>query len=374
VWEEIPYIAMEYLEGEDLNARLERVVRLPHPQTVRIVSQVAKGLTRAHAAGIVHRDLKPENIFLAKDGDDEVAKVLDFGIAKRSQTSLSEAGTKTGSLMGTPFYMSPEQARGVKSIDHRSDLFSLAIIAYQCVTGKLPFYSEGLGDVLAQIMYEPIPVPSQQGLQVPAGFDAWWHRAAARPVEARFQSAKDLADSLALALGIHNTVDIPMLEPRPVQLSSPDVPPSMERIMAPTQLAVPRPVEHRTIDRPFVRTFDPTPAPSFLRRKNAVMMGAGGAALLLAIGLVVFGSRKSASGAGQPTAFAQGAVDNAALVGSLPTPAPTVQETAPPDSPKADDVAGRATPVSSAGTPASAVPRRKGKAPKGPGPKRDYGI
>jgi hypothetical protein len=165
-----------------------------------------------------------------------------------------------------------------------------------------------------------------------------------------------------------------MLEPRPVQLSSPEVPPSMERIMAPTQLAVPRPAEHRTIDRPFVRTFDPTPAPSFLRRKNAMMMGAGGFALLLAIGLVVFGSRRSASGAGQPTALARGTVDNAALVGGLPTPAPSVQEVAPPDSPKADDVAS-STPASSAGAaPAPAAPRRKGKPPKGPGPKRDYGI
>src|SRR5258708_3852337 len=193
---------MEYLEGEDLGARLDRLARLPHALTVRIISQVAKGLGRAHAAGIVHRDLKPENIFLTKDGDDEVVKVLDFGIAKRSQTSLSEGGTKTGSLLGTPFYMSPEQARGVKGIDHRSDLFSLAIIVYQCVTGQLPFYSEGLGDVLVQIMYEPIPVPSHKAAHVPPAFDRWWQRAAARPVDERFQSAKELADALALALGV----------------------------------------------------------------------------------------------------------------------------------------------------------------------------
>src|SRR4051812_48593875 len=130
IWEGVPYIAMEYLEGEDLGARLDSMVRLPHAQTVRIIAQVAKGLSRAHAAAIVHRDLKPENIFLAKDGDDEVVKVPDFGIAKRSQAALSEGGTKTGSLLGTPYFMSPEQARGIKEIDHRSDLFSLAIIAY----------------------------------------------------------------------------------------------------------------------------------------------------------------------------------------------------------------------------------------------------
>jgi serine/threonine protein kinase len=206
--------------GEDLAARLERFGRLPHGQTARIIAQVAKGLGRAHAAGIVHRDLKPENVFLTKDGDDDVVKVLDFGIAKRSQTSLSEAGTKTGSLLGTPFHMSPEQARGVKGIDHRSDLFSLAIIAYQCVTGRLPFYSEGLGDVLAQIMYEPIPVPSQHAEGVPPAFDAWWLRASARAVEERFQSAKEMADSLSIALGITGPIDIPLLEPRSRDFSS----------------------------------------------------------------------------------------------------------------------------------------------------------
>jgi serine/threonine-protein kinase len=378
VWEGVPYIAMEYLEGEDLNARLERVVRLPNAQTVRIVSQVAKGLAKAHAAGIVHRDLKPENIFLTKDGDDEIVKVLDFGIAKRSQTTLSEAGTKTGSLLGTPFYMSPEQARGVKAIDHRSDLFSLAIIAYQCVTGKLPFYSEGLGDVLAQIMYEPIPLPSQQGLQVPPGFDAWWHRASARPVEARFQSAKELADSLALALGISNTVDIPALAPRAVELSSPELP-SLRNPLAPTQLAIPappsapRPVEHPTIDHPLTRTFDPTPAPSWMRRKNALLLGGGGAALLLAVLLIVIGARRSAN-AGEPTALAQGTVvDKTSLAGDLPSPAAGPRESAPVEAPAKVEEPAKA-PAAGSAAPAAAPVRRKGKAPKGPGPKRDYGI
>src|SRR4051812_20586386 len=287
IWEGVPYIAMEYLEGEDLASRLDSVVRLPHAQTVRIIAQVAKGLARAHAAGIVHRDMKPENIFLAKDGDDEVVKVLDFGIAKRSQTALSEGGTKTGSLLGTPYFMSPEQARGTKEIDHRSDLFSLAIIAYYCVTGRLPFYSEGLGDVLAQIMYEPIPVPSQYA-PVPPGFDAWWKRAAARPVEERFQSAKELADSLALALGVTSTIEVPALPPRAAEPSSVDL--SAHRLpisvpqhspLAATQVAPPAAprMESRTIDHPLTRTFDPAPAPASGQRKRVALAG-GGAALI----------------------------------------------------------------------------------------------
>lgn len=202
VWQETPYIAMEYLEGEDLSTRLDRVWVLDSAATCHIVAQVAKALTKAHAAGIVHRDLKPENVFLVRDGDEEVAKVLDFGIAKSSGMAMTEAGTKTGSLLGTPFYMSPEQARGVKAIDHRSDLWSLAVIAYQCTTGQLPFESEGLGDVLAKIMYEPIPVPSAVKPDVPEGFDEWWKRASARKPEERHQSAKELSDELAVALGV----------------------------------------------------------------------------------------------------------------------------------------------------------------------------
>ncbi|MEI9948597.1 MAG: serine/threonine-protein kinase [Pseudomonadota bacterium] len=125
IWDGTPFIVMEYLEGEDLGARLERDGALDTEQTYQIVSQVARALVRAHAAGIVHRDLKPENIFLVPGDDQEVAKVLDFGIAKHAQYSLEGKTTKTGSFMGTPYYMSPEQARG-RAIDWRSDLWALA--------------------------------------------------------------------------------------------------------------------------------------------------------------------------------------------------------------------------------------------------------
>ncbi len=202
VWQEHPYIAMEYLEGEDLAARLDTAWVLTPEQTCQIIGQVAKALMKAHAAGIVHRDLKPENVFLVRDGDEEVAKVLDFGIAKSSSMAMVDTGTKTGSLLGTPYYMSPEQARGVKSIDHRSDLWSLAVMVYQCVTGQLPFESEGLGDVLAKIMYEPLPVPSEVKPDVPKAFDVWWKRASSRKAEERFQSAKELSEELAIALGV----------------------------------------------------------------------------------------------------------------------------------------------------------------------------
>src|SRR6185437_14493798 len=121
--------------------------------------------------------LKPANIFLVRDEDREIAKVLDFGIAKRTQLEVGEAHTKTGNVLGSPHYMSPEQARGLKEVDHRTDLWALGVIAFRCVVGQLPFQSESLGDLFMKIITESVPVPSQLA-RVPAGFDAFWARVA----------------------------------------------------------------------------------------------------------------------------------------------------------------------------------------------------
>ena len=136
-----PYIAMELLDGEDLGKRITKVGKM-HPSEINtIINQVCRALTKAHQLNIVHRDLKPDNIFLVRDDDREIAKVLDFGIAKSNTSALDGSNTKTGAMLGTPYYMSPEQAQGIKSVDSRSDLWSLAVIVYQCVTGLLPFDS-----------------------------------------------------------------------------------------------------------------------------------------------------------------------------------------------------------------------------------------
>jgi serine/threonine-protein kinase len=197
----IPYLAMEYLDGEDLAHRLARQNQLSARETVAVVSQVARALTRAHAAGLVHRDLKPENVFIVRDDDAELVKVLDFGIAK-TQTTQIDAKTRTGAILGTPHYMSPEQAQGVKTVDHRSDLWALGVITYRSIVGRLPFQSDALGDLLMRIIVHPLPVPSQVTSGLPSSFDAWWARAAARDPAQRFQSAKELAESLATALGL----------------------------------------------------------------------------------------------------------------------------------------------------------------------------
>jgi serine/threonine protein kinase len=212
-WEGTPFIAMEYLHGEDLGTRLEREKVLDPAVTYRIAAHVARALARAHAYGIVHRDLKPENVFLVQSDDGEMAKVVDFGIAKHDAYSLRDKTTKTGSFLGTPFYVSPEQARG-KPTDHRSDLWSLAVIVFQCMTGRPPFESEALGELMGLILYEDLPKPSLVRPGISEAFDAWWERAAKRDRDERFQSAREFADALGEALGQTASIAVPSLSPR----------------------------------------------------------------------------------------------------------------------------------------------------------------
>jgi serine/threonine protein kinase len=197
--EGVPFIAMELLEGESLAARLLRLRRLSNAETVRILTHISRALARAHEAGIVHRDLKPDNVYLVPNDDHEVAKVLDFGVAKHSKLGAGMGPTRTGLILGTPAYMSPEQAQGTKTVDVRSDLWALGVIGYECIVGKVPFESEALGDLLIKICVQPIPIPSEHA-HVPAGFDAWFARACCRDTEQRFQSAKELADALRQVL------------------------------------------------------------------------------------------------------------------------------------------------------------------------------
>lgn len=216
----LPYIAMELLDGEDLSTRLKSVGRLDPATTLRFVTQIAKALTKAHAAGLVHRDLKPANVCIIPDEDGEVVKVLDFGVAKELGTfaALSFRGadlpdlaehdgmTRTGALMGTPAYMSPEQVEARGTVDTRADLWSLAFLTFRCLTGRLPFESDDVAETLMMILEDPLPLPSQLAPHLPIAVDAWFLRAAARQPAERFQTARELADALAAALGEPKTL------------------------------------------------------------------------------------------------------------------------------------------------------------------------
>jgi serine/threonine protein kinase len=196
-----PFMVMELLEGESLAARLGRVGRLEPTQAARVVTHVARAIQMAHDAGVVHRDLKPDNVFLVCNADEEIAKVLDFGIAKSLVPDGIDTTTRTGAVLGTPYYMSPEQARGTRAVDAKSDLWALGVIACECMTGRRPFDGPTLGDLMMKICSDPIPAPSSLG-PVPPGFDAWFQRATEREPERRFQSALELADSLRAVVGL----------------------------------------------------------------------------------------------------------------------------------------------------------------------------
>jgi serine/threonine-protein kinase len=189
---------MELLVGEALDQRLAARGALGGPELDKIFTEVARAVGNAHELGVVHRDIKPANIFLAREGGHEVTKVLDFGIAKLTTEQLggpAGAGTHTGIILGTPRYMSPEQARGTRDVDHRSDLWSLAVLAFECLTGRQPFESTTLGGLVVEICTAAPRVPSSVA-RVPTGFDAWFARGVSKAPEARFQSALEMAEEL----------------------------------------------------------------------------------------------------------------------------------------------------------------------------------
>jgi serine/threonine-protein kinase len=196
-----PFIAMDLLDGESLQQRLDREGKLPFADVQHILIQVARGLELAHVKGIAHRDLKPENIFIAREGGAEIVKILDFGIAKRLDAFSTLSGLKTGDgqMLGTPYYMSPEQAQSKSNVDHRTDIWAFGVIAFECTTGVRPFESENVASLILEICNGQIRNPAQFA-EVPVGFSTWFARAVNRDIEARFPSITLAANELSLLL------------------------------------------------------------------------------------------------------------------------------------------------------------------------------
>jgi serine/threonine protein kinase len=204
-----PFLVLELLEGESLFERLTQIPYLNVETTLTLITQVCRGLTKAHAANIVHRDLKPENIFLTRDEDGSLlAKILDFGLAKFYAPLTGPEGkaqarlTREGAVFGTPAYMSPEQVRGQGAVDHRADLWALGCITYECLTGKTVWKTEqGVAMTFAQIASAALPDPGDVRPDLPPSFKMWFERALARDLERRFQTAKEFGEALVVALG-----------------------------------------------------------------------------------------------------------------------------------------------------------------------------
>lgn len=196
---DLPYIIMELLSGEDLETRLRRHRRLAKAMVGSLMNQAARALNTAHAVGLIHRDLKPANLFLARTDGGEVLKILDFGVAAILNHGDATAAGGAGYLCGTPQYMSPEQLRDPSSVDHRSDLYSLAVVAYEALTGQLPFSVQSVEELLTRLYDETggITPPSQILPELGQATDEFFTRALHREPRQRFQSARELAAAFA---------------------------------------------------------------------------------------------------------------------------------------------------------------------------------
>src|SRR3954470_3306784 len=233
------YIVMEVLEGKNLNQTVRKEGPMPPERAIPILIQVCGALQEAHDLGIVHRDLKPENIFLSKQGGiQDYPKVLDFGLAKVTEQQMQPGSvilTQEGMVFGTPEFMSPEQAQG-KTLDARSDIYSLAVILYEVLTGKLPFSARTPMEYIQKHVTDPIIELSDRvpDRKFPPGLDAVLARALSKKPEQRYQTAAEFAEALrpfggaaAQALpsslrpeGSAPRLPTPALEERPKQSAS----------------------------------------------------------------------------------------------------------------------------------------------------------
>lgn len=213
-----PFIVMELLHGESLAERLERGP-LGVTEAARVVQQIAEVLREAHDLGVVHRDIKPHNVFLTETGYDAFVKVLDFGVAKHVQVDEATVVTETGALVGTPFYMSPEQLLRAREPARGSDRWALGVVAYQCVTGELPFRGETVAALGASLSKGHFVAASERRDDLPEALDDWFDRALAPDEDDRFDDVGDMAQLFVEACGMPRASMSGMRESRPSSVS-----------------------------------------------------------------------------------------------------------------------------------------------------------
>jgi len=200
------YLVMELLQGEDLASRLDREFWVPLVEARTIVEHVAEALTVAHGLGVVHRDVKPENVFLVEGPGGITAKLIDFGIAKDAAEEMLEL-TLANAVMGTPHYMSPEQMVGARDVDLRCDVWSLAVVAYACLTGTTPFGGASFGAVCVSAHRGVFLPPSRERAGLSASVDAFFATAFSPGIDARYPSARALCDAFLQATAANALVE-----------------------------------------------------------------------------------------------------------------------------------------------------------------------
>jgi len=344
-WDQ-PYLVMELLEGETLGRRLERVKRLGAHETVHLLGQAARALHRAHQLGIVHRDFKPDNVVVCADDEGrDYVKVLDFGVAKivgelesatgeiqAAGSSLAQSFTRTGSVLGTPLYMAPEQVRNAAEVDARADLWAFGVVAFECLTGRPPFSGTSIEELFDRILRGLHPLAHFLEESLPPSFDAWLDVVCAVDPAKRFMNASVAWKQLAIALNVE-TGDLSLMSgERPINLlsakgadvhgtldddmtlkddtllndttlkrvigrSSTGRFASMRRVPPRNDVASPSAPSSAQATPPTAR---PTPEPPKRRASIRVPVGVGAASVLVLAGLALW--RASGSGQGAPAA------------------------------------------------------------------------
>jgi serine/threonine-protein kinase len=260
----VPYLVMPMLRGHALSAVLRRDGPLPLKRCLDITTQILAALAAAHEAGVIHRDLKPDNVFLVRMGDrEDFVKVLDFGISKMLHETRPDATlTQTGTILGTPYYMSPEQARGLKDLDARVDVYAMGTILYQMLTGKPPFDGDSYNQLLSAILLDDFPKPSVRRPETPPAVEDVILQATQKDRQRRYRDAGEMREALLAA------VTGTSLKPADLMASSETLPavsdpplPLTDPSLGPTSAAPSAPGGRSTA--PAIRAAaTPTPSPS----------------------------------------------------------------------------------------------------------------
>ncbi|HEX4338161.1 MAG TPA: protein kinase [Polyangiaceae bacterium] len=323
------FMVMEFMDGDSLSARIQKRGRLTAQETYPVARQILEGLAAAHGAGIIHRDLKPDNVFLLKrrGGHADFVKLLDFGISKFSALS-GESGfsmTRTGAVMGTPYYMSPEQAKGAKGMDHRADLYAVGVILYECVTGRVPFNADTFNELLFKIVLET-PQPIEQVIpDSDPSFNLIIQKAMAREPAVRYQTSHEFQEAVDAWAQGHGVAPAPGMFNATPNLTAKQT--AQVLAMTPSggspKLATPDPARHTTNGTPgtWANTgTGPAVEAAAAKKPNFVLIGGIGVAVMVL----------SAVGVG---ALRGGGSSEAAT-----TPSAPVVATAAPSAPSIDDV------------------------------------
>jgi serine/threonine-protein kinase len=242
--DDMVYIVMEKLDGVSLRRMLLELRQLTVIESLFIARQIAEGVMAAHAADVIHRDLKPDNVFLCRSPEGDEVRILDFGSVKL-QMEMGPKLTAFGTTLGSPYYMSPEQAMGKQDVDQRTDIFAVAAILFEMCTGKIAFEGSTVAEILMKIVNGTPPMASQTRPGVPAGLDDVIQRGLQKDKNQRFDSCAQLAESALMAYGVTSAIDAVATTPQDAlaaslaSVAAPQVPPGQTPLDLPADLGRP---------------------------------------------------------------------------------------------------------------------------------------